>query len=75
MLVKFDSFFEAQEFIGREGIKLERFIEETDMAGRLVGHLSSVLRRDTNGYLAHYVQINYENDDTEFLDTSVVLAI
>lgn len=75
MLVKFDSFFEAQEFVKREGAKVERYVEETDEACRIVDGLSSVLCRDSSGELVHHIQINYENGDTAFLDTSVVVAI
>lgn len=75
MLVKFDSYDEAQEFIKREGAKIERFVEETDVACRIVSGLSSVICRDTGGGLVHYIQITYENGDTAFLDTSVVVAI
>lgn len=75
MLVKFDSFFEAQEFIGREGAKIERYVEETDEACRIVSGLSSVLCKDSCGGLVHHIQIDYENGDTSFLDTSTVVAI
>ncbi len=75
MLVKFDSHDEAQEFIKREGVKLERYVEETDVGCRLVDSLSSVLCKTTTGELVHQIQINYENGDTSFLDTSVVVAI
>lgn len=70
MLVKFDSHDEAQKFIKRESAKIERYLEETDEACRLVDGLTSVYRDNT-----HQIQINYENGDTAFLDTSVVVAI
>lgn len=75
MLVKFDSFFEAQEFIKREGAKVMRLVEETDMANRTVDCLTVVLCKDPCGGLVYNVQIIYEDGNTAFLDTSVVVAI
>lgn len=75
MLVKFDSYDEAQEFIKREGVKLERYLEETDECCRLVDGLTSVLCKDSSGGLVHHIRINYEDGTAAFLDTSVVVAI
>lgn len=75
MLVKFNSHDEAQQFIQRESAKLERYIEETDEAGRIVDHLTSRLCPAIGGGVVHHIQINYENGDTAFLDTSVVAGI
>lgn len=75
MLVKFDSHDEAQEFIKREGVKLERYLEETDVGCRLVDSLSSVLCKTTTGELVHQIQINYEDGTSAFLDASTVVGI
>ena len=75
MLVRFNSHDEAQQFIQRESAKLERYIEETDEACRIVSGLSSILCPAIGGGVVHHIQINYENGDTAFLDTSVVAGI
>ncbi len=75
MLVKFNSHDEAQEFIKREGAKVERFVEETDEACRIVSGLSSILCPAIGGGVVHHIEINYENGDSAFLDTSVVAGI
>ena len=75
VLVRFNSHDEAQEFIKRESAKIEHFAEESDEACRLVDSLSSVICREPSGGLVHRIQINYENGDTAFLDTSMVAGI
>jgi hypothetical protein len=75
MLVKFDSHDEAQEFIKREGVKLERYLEETDEACRLVEGLTSILCKDSCGGLVYHIQINYEDGTSAFLDASTVVGI